>query len=203
MCCFKVFRLVSEFIRHADRHDGACERKRGFIKKTCDELREQSDKQLALAMSRCQSDVLVGNKRKWDVAALGSDISGVQADFDRIGMTARDQTLCQTNEGDSLHQLGSARDELSAPLIPMQSPIALPRLGTLVGPVNPNSSPNMSTEEFYFNPGEGQTHGLDLLQDFDAPILQIMNSVPALTTGWAAQDDIVDTNTETAVYHEQ
>lgn len=202
MCCFKVFRLVSEFIRHADRHDGACKRKRAFIKKTCDELREQSDKQLALAMSQCQSGVLVGNKRKWDVAALGSDISGVQAELDRIGMTARDETLCQTDGGDSLRQLGSVRDELSAPLIPMQSPIALPQLGTMVDPINPNSSPNMSTEEFYFNPGEEQTHGLDLLQDFDAPILQIMNSVPALMTGWAAQDNIV-VNTEAAVYHEQ
>lgn len=202
MCCFKVFRLVSEFIRHADRHDGACKRKRAFIKKTCDELREQSDKQLALAMSQCQPGVLVGNKRKWDVAALGSDISGDQAEFDRIGMTARDETLCQTDEGDSLRQLGSVRDELSAPLIPMQSPIALPQLGTMVDPINPNSSPNMSTEEFYFNPGEEQTHGLDLLQDFDAPILQIMNSVPALMTGWAAQDNIV-VNTEAAVYHEQ
>lgn len=32
VCCFKVFRLVSEFIRHADRHDGAGERKQTFIK---------------------------------------------------------------------------------------------------------------------------------------------------------------------------
>ncbi|CAG7953266.1 unnamed protein product [Penicillium salamii] len=149
-------------------------------------------------MSQCQSGVLVGKKRKWDVAALGSDISGVQSEFDRTGMTARDETFCQDDGGGdgSLRQLGSVRDELSAPLIPIQSPIALPRLGTMVDPINPHSSPNMSTEEFYFNPGEGQTHGLDLLQDFDAPILQIMNSVPALTNGWAAQGDIVDINTE-------
>ncbi|KAJ5300107.1 hypothetical protein PENANT_c086G07577 [Penicillium antarcticum] len=195
--------LVSEFIRHADRHDGACERKRSFIKKTCDELREQSDKQLALAISQCRSSVLVGKKRKWEVAALGSDISGAQAKFDRIGMTALDQSLfSQSNEGDSFRQLGQARDELSAPLIPMQSPIALPRLSTMVDTVNPNSSSNMSTEEIYFNPGEGQTQDLDLLQDFDAPILQIMNSIPALSTGWAAQDDFVDITTEAAVYRE-
>ncbi|CAG8005809.1 unnamed protein product [Penicillium olsonii] len=152
-------------------------------------------------MSQCRSDVVVGEKRKWDVAALGSDISGVRAECDRIGMTTLDQSLHQTNEG-GLRQLGSARDEVSAPLIPMQSPIALPQLGTIVDHINPNSSSNMSTEEIYFNPGEGQTLGLDLLQDFDAPILQIMNSIPALT-GWAAQDDIVDITTEAAVYHEQ
>lgn len=203
MCCFKVFRLVSEFIRHADRHDGACERKWAFIKKTCDELRQQSDRQLALALSQCRSGVVVGEKRKWDMAALDSDILGGRAEFNRIGMRALDQTLRQINEGDSLRQLGSARNELSAPLIPMQSPIALPRLATIADPVNPSSSPNTSTEEIYFNPGEGQTQGLDLLQDFDAPILQIMNSVPALTTGWAGQDDLVDITTEAAVYHEQ
>ncbi|KAJ6037993.1 hypothetical protein N7460_007764 [Penicillium canescens] len=72
----------------------------------------------------------------------------------------------------------------------------------MVDTVNPNSSSNMSTEEIYFNPGEGQTQDLDLLQDFDAPILQIMNSIPALSTGWAAQDDFVDITTEAAVYRE-
>ncbi|CAG8902316.1 unnamed protein product [Penicillium egyptiacum] len=147
-------------------------------------------------MSQCRSGVLVGEKRKWDVAALGSDISGVRAEFDRTGMTALDQSLREINEGGSL---GSARDELAAPL--MQSPIAFPQLGNVVDPVNPNSSSNMSTEGIYFNSGEGQTEGLDLLQDFDAPILQIMNTIPALT-GWPAQDDIVVT-TEPAVYHGQ
>ncbi|KAL4780118.1 hypothetical protein BJX76DRAFT_58895 [Aspergillus varians] len=201
VCCFKVFRLVSEFIRHADRHDGAGERKRAFINKTCDELREQSDKQLALATSQCRSGVVVGKKRAWDVAALGSEISGAQAEFDRIGMTSLDQPHRQINE-DSLDQLGSTCIELSAPPISMQSPISLPRLAVMDKPVNSSSSPNMSTEEVYLYPGEGQTQGLDLLQDFDAPILQIMNSIPALTAGWTAEDGIVDITTEAAVYHE-
>ncbi|KAJ6001020.1 hypothetical protein N7481_001429 [Penicillium waksmanii] len=183
--------LVSEFIRHAGRHDGACDRKRAFVKKTCDELREQSDIQLALAMRQCRSGVIMGKKRKWDVATLGSDFSGPRADFDG-GMTALDKSLRQINESDSLRQLGSAHIDLSAPSIPMQSPITLPRLATMADPINPN----MSSEEMYFNTGEGQTQGFDLLQDFDAPILQIMNSVPALTTGWAAQDDIIDMTTE-------
>ncbi|KAE8396928.1 hypothetical protein BDV37DRAFT_88466 [Aspergillus pseudonomiae] len=203
VCCFKVFRLVSEFIRHADRHDGACDRKRAFIKKTCDELREQSDKQLALAMSHCGSGVVVGKKRSWEMTGLGTDISGARGEFHRIGMMALDQNLRQINEGDSLRQLGSARTELPAPLIPMQSPRTLPRLATIADSVHPSSPPNVSTEEIYFNYGEGQTQGLDLLQDFDAPILQIMNSVPALTTGWAAQDNILDMTTEVAAYHEQ
>ncbi|KAL4935213.1 hypothetical protein BDV06DRAFT_133404 [Aspergillus oleicola] len=196
VCCFKVFRLVSEFIRHAEKHDGECERKREFIKKTCVELREQSDKQLDLAMSQCRSEVVVGKKRRWDVAALASDISGARTEFDGVAMADLDQTLRQLNEGD--------RIELSAPLVPTQSPITLPRQATMAGLINPSRSPNMSTEEIYFNLGEGQPQGLDLLQDFDAPILQIMNSVPALTTGWATQHDFVDiTTTEVAAYHEQ
>lgn len=200
VCCFKVFRLVSEFIRHAERHDGACERKRSFIKKTCDELRQESDKQLALAVSQCPSGVVVGKKRRWDVAALDSEISGAQAEYDGIRMTALDQNPRHLNE-DGIRQLSAARIELPAPSISTQSPISLPRLGPITDSVSASSSPNMPTEEVYFNTGEGQTQGLDLLQDFDAPILQIMNSVPALTAGWGAENDIVDITTEAAAYH--
>ncbi|KAJ5938335.1 hypothetical protein N7466_001469 [Penicillium verhagenii] len=203
VCCFKVFRLVSEFVRHAAKHNGTCERKWTFIRKTSDELREKSDKQLALAMSQYSSRVVVGKKRKWDVANLGFDISGARAETDRIGMTALDKSFCYINEGDSLHQLHSARIELSAAPNPTQSPITLPRLAIMADPINPSSTPSMFAEEIYFNPAEGQNQGLDLLQDFDAPILQIMNSIPALTTGWAAQDDIVDMTTEIAAYQEQ
>lgn len=191
MCCFKVFRLVSEFIRHAGRHDGACDRKRAFVKNTCDELREQSDNQLALAMRQCRSGIVIGKKRKLEVETLGSDISGARAEFDG-GMTALDKSLHHIHEGDSFRQPGSAHIDLSAPSIPMQSPVTLRRLATMADPINPN----MSSEEMYFNTGEGQPQGFDLLQDFDAPILQIMNSVPALTTGWAAQDDTIDMTTE-------
>ncbi|KAJ5267370.1 hypothetical protein N7478_010178 [Penicillium angulare] len=154
-------------------------------------------------MSQFQPGVVVGKKRKWDMATLGPDISGARAEFDRIGITTLDESLRHINEGDSLRQLSSAHIDLSAPPISMQSSITLPRLANMADPINPGSTPNMLSDEIYFDPGEGQTQGFDLLQDFDAPILQIMNSVPALTTRWAAQDDIVDINTEVAAYHEQ
>ncbi|KAJ5556655.1 hypothetical protein N7513_001774 [Penicillium frequentans] len=60
----------------------------------------------------------------------------------------------------------------------------------MADPINPSSTTSIFAEELYFNSTEGQTQGLDLLQEFDAPILQIMNSIPALTTGWPAEDDI-------------
>jgi hypothetical protein len=80
--------------------------------------------------------------------------------------------------------------------------MVIPQLAMTAKPVNSSSSPHMSTEEVYFNPGEGQIQGLDLLQDFDAPLLQIMNIVPALTTGWTVEDAIVDvtTNTDAPLY---
>ncbi|KAJ5111752.1 hypothetical protein NUU61_001382 [Penicillium alfredii] len=183
-------------------HDDEDERKRAYIKKTCDELCERSDKQLALAMTQCRSAV-VGKKRTWEMAALDSEMSRARAEFDGIKTTALDQPHLQINESDGLHLLGSACIEPSAHPIPMQSHIELPRLAAMTEPVNTSSSRDMPTEEVYFNHGEGQTQGLDLLQDFDAPILQIMNSVPALTNKWTAENyGTIGTNTEAAVYHE-
>ncbi|EED23192.1 hypothetical protein TSTA_066410 [Talaromyces stipitatus ATCC 10500] len=203
VCCFKVFRTVSEFIRHADKHDGAGERKQAFIKKTCDELRDQSDKQLALATSQSRSVVVAGEKRTWDVAALSSEFLEAQPQLDRTGVKTLNHH--HITEGDSLNHLDPTCIGLSAPPISMQSPMVIPRLTMTTKPVNNNSSPHMSTEGVYFNTGEGQIQGLDLLQDFDAPILQIMNSVPALTAGWTVEDAIVDitANTDAPVYSTQ
>lgn len=188
---------MSEFIRHADKHDGAGERKQAFIKKTCDELRDQSDKQLALTTGQSRSAVVAGEKRTWDVAALSSEFSGAQTQSDRVGVKTWTQSHQQIIEGDSLNHLDPARIELSAAPISMQSPMVIPQLTMTAKPVNSSSSPHMSAEEVYFNLGEGQIQGLDLLQDFDAPLLQIMNSVPALTAGWTVEDAIIDITTNT------
>ena len=52
MVCFKVMRLTSEFLRHAEKHVDVSQRKRAFIMATCDELRERSDTQLDLASKK-------------------------------------------------------------------------------------------------------------------------------------------------------
>jgi len=67
VCCFKVFRLVHDFIRHIEQHDDAGKRKLAYIKNTCDKLRELSNKQLDLVI-RQGLLVAKGKKRTWVIA---------------------------------------------------------------------------------------------------------------------------------------
>ena len=126
--CFKVFRLVRDFIRHAEQHDDIAERKSAYLKNTCDELRNLSDKKLDHAIIQALSDA-EGKKRTW-VAAFGSQTSATHAGFGRSDMAAIDQTRRQAiNSNDPLHHLDPASVEPPEPLI--QSPTAQPQLASV------------------------------------------------------------------------
>lgn len=46
VCCFKVFRVISEFIRHTRQHSDANQTKKSYMVKICFELRKLSDSEL-------------------------------------------------------------------------------------------------------------------------------------------------------------
>ncbi|RMJ00579.1 hypothetical protein CDV36_015866 [Fusarium kuroshium] len=46
VCCFKIFRRTSEFIRHTREHTGATETKRKYMEQIAAELRKLADKEL-------------------------------------------------------------------------------------------------------------------------------------------------------------
>lgn len=79
-------RLTSEFLRHAEKHvDIKDERKKVYIRATCDELRKLSDDQLNLALMKpkfgvtgLDSEAPESQKRKFGVAGLDSEASGTQ-----------------------------------------------------------------------------------------------------------------------------
>ena len=172
------------------------ERRRTFTNKTCNKLREQSDKQLALAVSQHRSRLTVGKKRTWDMANLGSESSRAQGELDRSSITDLVPQHRQIVESNSLRQLSSAYGQLSAPPNPLQSPMPLPQLAE---PFNASGSSGLSAKEVYLNPGEWQTRGIEF---YDAPIFGLMNCIPPLTTGWTADDSTANMTPGAAVYYE-
>lgn len=63
VCCFKVFRRTSEFIRHAREHSGATETKRKYMEQIAAELRRLADKEIYARLANQK-------KRTWEEAAL-------------------------------------------------------------------------------------------------------------------------------------
>ena len=126
--CFKVFRLIHDFIRHTEQYNDIAERKSAYLKNTCDELHNLSDKKLDHAIIQALSDA-EGKKRTW-VTAFGSQTSVTHAGFGRSDIAAIDQTCHQViNSNDPLHYLDPASIEPPEPLI--QSPTAQPQLASV------------------------------------------------------------------------
>lgn len=181
MCCFKVFRLVRDFLRHAEQHDDAGERKLVYIKSTCDDLRRLSDKQLDLAMRKCLSDV-AGKKRTW-ISAFDPNTSATYEGFGRSNIPATDQNpLHSHNLTYPLHHVSI---ESIAPPIPLssQSPTAQPSLAH-ISESTIASSYLESSAQVHPHEMQVQGQGWDVIEDFDAPLLQIMNSIPIWMTRW-------------------
>lgn len=49
--CFKMFRVVSELIRHTREHSGVCTLKKSYMEELCAKLRKQSDTELRTLLS--------------------------------------------------------------------------------------------------------------------------------------------------------
>lgn len=185
MCCFKVFRLVRDFIRHAQQHDDAGEIKFAYIKNTCAELRELSDKQLHLAMRQFPS-AAEGKKRTWLAAfgsqAFGSQTAATHTGFGKSDVAAMDQThLRANNSSDPLNRLDPASIEPLAPLNPLttQFPTAQPHLASMPTSMISSSCLDNSTQSHPYAM-EGQAREWE--EEFDAPVLQLMNSIPIWKT---------------------
>ncbi|KAI0388407.1 hypothetical protein F5Y17DRAFT_221782 [Xylariaceae sp. FL0594] len=176
VCCFKVFRLTSELLRHAEKHADVGGRKTTYIKKTCDELREHSDKQLDLALIQGLPGGGESRKRKWEVAALGSETSIIE------DTTITNQPhLPDTTRDEPLHpQSTDVEPAVAQTRLTAQSLTALPPLANMVE--TPGAYAGMSYSM------DAQAHDRDFLQTFDAPILQMMNGVPTwMMTRWMTE----------------
>lgn len=173
--CFKVFRSVRDFLRHADYHPDACERKVSYVRKTCDELRKVSDKQLDLAIEESQTKRAEGGKRMRESSDLGSETEGPQANVKR----ARPNTYeaPETNILGLDRGISTAGDDPTRPPVPTttQIPTTMLRNTDAIS----DSYSGISLANTLHDPMTlgAQTDGSDL-NDFDAPILQIMNGVP-------------------------
>lgn len=109
MCCFKIFRLASEYIRHAGKHKDASYTKLTFIRRTCDELRESVDRKLDLSLAkneRVSEDYKSSSKkRESEKAGIGSRTSGTQrVKMNVVDVATADQPHLQNVNGIVLPQ---------------------------------------------------------------------------------------------------
>ncbi|KAK0628275.1 hypothetical protein B0T17DRAFT_148351 [Bombardia bombarda] len=78
VCCFKVLRLASEYIRHADKHKDAHGAELTYITAVCAELCEHVDQELDRSLAEHK-------KRAWDTADL--DLVASEARRPRLDKT--------------------------------------------------------------------------------------------------------------------
>jgi len=72
VCCFKVFRRTSEFIRHMREHSIMSETKKKYVKQMCAELRAVADKELEAHLTDIAKTA--SKKRTWEEADLDPEI---------------------------------------------------------------------------------------------------------------------------------
>ena len=104
MCCFKIFRLASEYIRHADKHKDASDTKMTYINKTCDELRERVARELdhSLAKSKCVPEGVESRSKKRALGPAGMDSNTSEAQrvkLDGVDAAATDHSHLQHVNG--------------------------------------------------------------------------------------------------------
>lgn len=103
-------------------------------------------------------------------------------------MAAIDQPRRESiNRNESFHHLDAASIEASAPLIPLtvQSPTAQQQLVGMAESMISSSLDNST--QIQPHGVEGQGRGWDILEDWDAPVVQIMNSVPTWIATWVPE----------------
>lgn len=183
MCCFKVFRLVRDFIRHATQHADAAERKSAYLRNTCDELRALSDKQLELAIKQ-DSSAAEGKKRTW-LEAFGLQTATNPTGFNMPDIAPIDQPRRESIASNkSIRHLDDATIEASAPLSPLTVPSPAGQQQA-VGMAESMISRSLDDSNQIQLPGmEGQGEGWDILEDWDPPVVQIMNSIPTWIATW-------------------
>lgn len=77
--CFKMFRLASEFMRHAEgNHRDATGRKATYMRTTCDELGRRVDSELAKSAYLSAGVDSRSKKRGWEAAGMDPGMSGTQ-----------------------------------------------------------------------------------------------------------------------------
>ena len=109
VCCFKVFRLASEYVRHSDSHKDAGETKMTYMRKMCDELKErvarELDHSLAEGKTLLGSIVSGSNKRASWAAGLDAKTSGAQrVKLSEVDITTADHSHLQYVNGIDLLQ---------------------------------------------------------------------------------------------------
>ncbi|CRK05462.1 hypothetical protein BN1708_009681 [Verticillium longisporum] len=157
-----VLGLASEYIRHAEKHPQASGRKRDFIDRTCTELRERAYKELDDASRRTAKGV-TERKRTAGVANLRTEAPRTKRthQFTDDGISGETPQL----RGCNVAPMG---------VTPMRSPLPLLPVPHAVEAVNAGDYLSMYGDVFEFQ----STNALGLVEEFDAPLLQIMNGIP-------------------------
>lgn len=184
VCCTKLFRSVREVRRHTETCTDESERKMKYMKRTSDELRDFSDKQLDIALGESLSSQGKGKKRTWDEADMDTEVLGSQLKARRLDPAFLEPVNIQQPAPDK-GAVGPTTELFSTFTTPVRDTMCL---GTL-------QDQNQAMEAT-----EGHVPALDLLEDFDAPLMQIMNGVPIFINQWAmdGHDGVVSSNDATA-----
>ncbi|KAK4078101.1 hypothetical protein Purlil1_12070 [Purpureocillium lilacinum] len=172
--CTKVFRVVRELRRHTETCTGNEERKISYMRLTSDELRELADKQLDLALRE------KARKRMLPESDINTEESQPQPKARRPNSDLECENSLRRGEIPLAAILPTITTPATA-LTHMRNVDALQEPQQLLG----NSA--------------DQINALDLVEDFDAPLMRIMNGVPF--DQWEAEvqhDGILSSNDASA-----
>jgi hypothetical protein len=152
------------------------------MRQTCDELREFADAHLEAALSKTVQTKTESKKRAWHEAGINPESSNAAvkaAKFDLGGcVTTQSQ---QTAALDVLQnrdaKIPSTYPTTTAPYLP----------GDLARLICSDSVTSQDqARQLSMDGPEQQLPPLDLLDEFDAPLMHIMNGVPVLMNQWDA-----------------
>ncbi|KAL2165723.1 hypothetical protein VTG60DRAFT_3950 [Thermothelomyces hinnuleus] len=91
VCCFKVIRRASEYIRHSREHVNISETKRRYTAQTCHELRGLVSKKLKECLEEAAKTC--SKKRTWEEVALDPEMGACDARLNGVMMTASSSYL--------------------------------------------------------------------------------------------------------------
>lgn len=134
--------------------------KRDYIQQLRGQLRRQNEEDLRSAISK-ERETATSRKRKWTTGDSGPEIVPPDSHL----QYSQSQDVPQANLN-----IGSAQPALPPSLQEMQSPTQVPPFVDIF--------PNMDPASGYFSKTPQYRQGLDYQEDYDAPLLRIMNAVP-------------------------